>query len=80
QVLLSFGRVVAEEDIPHRFLATAGECLAAGALMSVFGMLLGVALYRFRLLRAATETWVAAFAAAPLVLAYPLFLVIFGRT
>lgn len=80
QVLLSFGRVVAEEDIPHRFLATAGECLAAGALMSVFGMLLGVALYRFRVLRAATETWVAAFAAAPLVLAYPLFLVIFGRT
>ena len=36
-------------------------------------------LYQFRLLRAATETWVAAIAAAPLVLIYPLYLVIFGR-
>ena len=36
-------------------------------------------LYQFRLLRLATETWVAAIAAAPLVLMYPLYLVIFGR-
>ena len=41
---------------------------------------LGLLLYRFRLLRRATETWVAAFASAPLVLMYPLFLVIFGRS
>ncbi len=80
QVLLSFGRVITEEGIPHRFLATAGECLAAGALMTVFGVSLGIALHRYQLFRAATETWVAAFAAAPLVLAYPLFLVIFGRS
>jgi NitT/TauT family transport system permease protein len=38
-----------------------------------------VILYHFRLLRAATETWIAAIAAAPLVLIYPLYLVIFGR-
>jgi NitT/TauT family transport system permease protein len=35
---------------------------------------------RVALLRRACETWVAAFAAAPVVLAYPLFLVIFGRS
>ncbi len=37
-------------------------------------------LYRYRLLRHATETWVAALASAPIVLMYPLFLVIFGRS
>ena len=37
-------------------------------------------LYRYHLLRLATETWVAAVAAAPLVLMYPLYLVIFGRS
>ena len=34
---------------------------------------------RFNLLQRACETWVAAFASAPLVLTYPLFMVIFGR-
>ena len=37
-------------------------------------------MFRFRLLRSACETWVAAFASAPVVLMYPLFLVIFGRS
>jgi ABC-type nitrate/sulfonate/bicarbonate transport system permease component len=44
------------------------------------GIGLGVLLYRFRLLRLAAETWVGALAAAPIVLMYPLFLVIFGRS
>lgn len=79
-VLLSFGRVIAEEDIPQRFLLTAAEALGAGFLITVVGISLGLLLYRFQLLRRATETWVAAFASAPLVLAYPLFLVIFGRS
>ena len=37
-------------------------------------------LYRCQLLERAVGVWAAAFAAAPLVLAYPLFLVIFGRS
>ena len=36
-------------------------------------------MHRFKLLQQACETWVAALAAAPVVLAYPLFMVIFGR-
>jgi NitT/TauT family transport system permease protein len=79
-VLSSFGRVIAEEHIPQRFLLTAGEALGAGFLLTAVGVSLGVLLHRFELLRQATETWVAAFASAPLVLAYPLFLVIFGRS
>jgi NitT/TauT family transport system permease protein len=76
----AFGRVIAEEEIPHRFLVTARESLWAALLLSVFGIGIGVLLYRVQLLRAATETWVAALASAPTVLMYPLFLVIFGRS
>ena len=80
EVLMSFGRVIAEEHIPHRFAQTLGEAFAAGVLATVGGFLIGVALYRYEILERATGTWIAAFAAAPLVLAYPLFLVIFGRS
>jgi NitT/TauT family transport system permease protein len=80
QVAASFGRVIAEEKVLGRFLLTAGEAFAAGVLLTVVGVGLGVLLYRFRLLRLACETWVAALASAPLVLMYPLFLVIFGRS
>jgi len=79
EVAASFGRVIVEEDIFHRFLFTAWECLAAGVLLTVFGVAIGAFLHRVRLVRLACETWVAAMASAPLVLLYPLFLVIFGR-
>ena len=80
QIAASFERVIAEEHVLSRFLLTAGEALAAGVLLTVVGIGIGVLLYRFRLLRLACETWVAALASAPLVLMYPLFLVIFGRS
>jgi NitT/TauT family transport system permease protein len=78
-VAASFGRVIVEEDILHRFLLTAWECLAAGVLLTAFGFAIGVFLHRVTLFRLACETWVAAMASAPLVLLYPLFLVLFGR-
>jgi NitT/TauT family transport system permease protein len=73
-------RVIAEEDVLDRFLLTAGEAFSASIMVTIVGVAGGVLLYRFTLLRLATETWVAAVAAAPLVLAYPLYLVIFGRS
>src|ERR1700739_1163244 len=80
EVAASFERVITEEDILHRFLLTPWEFFAAGVLLTVFGIVLGVLMYRVTVFRLACETWVAAFASAPLVLAYPLFLVLFGRT
>ena len=80
QIAGAFERVILEEDIPHRFLVTAREALWATLLLAVFGIGIGVLLYRVKLLRDATETWVAAMASAPTVLMYPLFLVIFGRS
>jgi ABC-type nitrate/sulfonate/bicarbonate transport system permease component len=80
QVLLAIPRVVAEEGIPHRFWQTTLEAMWASLLLVAVGVSLGMLLYRFRLLRRACETWVAALASAPIVLMYPLFLVIFGRS
>src|SRR5947199_9916629 len=76
----AFERVIVEEDIPHRFLVTAREAFWATVLLALIGVSIGVLLYRVKLLRDATETWVAAMASAPTVLMYPLFLVIFGRS
>src|SRR5262249_17582414 len=80
EIAASFERVVIEENVDERFLLTAGEALAAGLLLTIIGVAGGALLYKFRLLRLACETWVAALAAAPFVLMYPLFLVIFGRS
>jgi NitT/TauT family transport system permease protein len=79
-IIASFPRVIVEEHVLDRFLLTAGEAFSASILVTIFGVAGGVMLYRYHLLRLATETWVAAVAAAPLVLMYPLYLVIFGRS
>lgn len=79
QVAAALPRIVAEEEVLGRFLTTAGEAAAAGLLLAAVGIPAGVLLYRARVLCAAVEGWIGAMAAAPLVLIYPLFLVIFGR-
>jgi NitT/TauT family transport system permease protein len=79
-IIAAFPRVISEEHVLERFLLTAGEAFSASILVTIFGVAGGVLLHRYRLLRLATETWVAAVAAAPLVLMYPLYLVIFGRS
>lgn len=80
EIASSFGRIVVEENVLGLFLLTCAEALAASLMLAVAGIALGVLLHRMRLLRMATETWIAALASAPLVLMYPLFLVLFGRS
>ncbi len=79
-VFASIPRLIAEEDILGRFLTTCRECFYAMLLVALVGVPAGAVLHRVRLLRAATESWIAAMASAPIVLMYPLFLVIFGRS
>jgi ABC-type nitrate/sulfonate/bicarbonate transport system permease component len=79
EIIASFERVIMEEQVVRRFVQTIGECFAAGIMITVFGVAGGVILHRFDLLRKACETWVATMASAPIVLMYPLFMVIFGR-
>jgi NitT/TauT family transport system permease protein len=80
QIIAAIPRIVVEENVLHRFWQTTQEVLWASLLIVCVGVSLGALLYRFRTLRLACETWVAALASAPIVLMYPLFLVIFGRS
>src|SRR5262249_16820438 len=79
EVINAFKPMLAEDLIFRRFRAPAGECLVAGILLTVVGVAFGVLMHRYTLLQRAIETWIAAVAAAPLVIMYPLFLVVFGR-
>ena len=79
-VLLAIPRIIAEEGVLDRFADTAFEAVCASIMVTIAGTALGVLLYQVRILRMATETWVAAVAASPTVLLYPLFLVVFGRS
>jgi NitT/TauT family transport system permease protein len=80
QILASVPRIIAEERVLQRFGQTMQEVLWASLLLALVGIALGALFYRYRILRLACESWVAALAAAPIVLLYPLFLVIFGRS
>ncbi len=80
EIAASFGRLFAEEHLLVRFLTTSRECLYAMVLLAIIGIAAGAALQHMPLLRRACETWIASLASAPIVLMYPLFLVIFGRS
>lgn len=79
-VFLAFERVVMEEDIFGRVRETAFEMTVAGVAVVIVGVPIGALLYRYSIWRRALEDWVGALAAAPIVLAFPLFLVLFGRS
>ena len=79
EVLMALSRVVLEENILVRTRDTAFEVLSAGFLVVLVGVPIGALFHRSRLIRLALEDWMGALAAAPIVLAFPLFLVLFGR-
>jgi NitT/TauT family transport system permease protein len=79
-VAASFGMLIAQEGLLRRFAATFGETFAASFLATLVGVLAGWALHRWRIARRAYLSWVVGIAAAPLILVYPLFLVVFGRS
>ena len=66
-------------DLTGSFLRTFGEAFAAAGIGALGGMAIGWWLHHNRVAGLAYTDWMAAIAAAPLVLLFPLFLVIFGR-
>jgi NitT/TauT family transport system permease protein len=78
-VLLSIVGLFREEALLERLLITLGSTLSSAAMAVISGVPLGWALHRYRLLDEIFGTWIAALAAAPLILLYPMFLVVFGR-
>ncbi len=78
--ILAIGRIVAEENALGRMMETAREVVVAGVFTVAIGLVGGTLLHLGTAARRALMDWVAALAAAPLVLAFPLFLVLLGRT
>ncbi len=78
-IMASVPELFHEEALAQRFATTFLEVFAATALAVSFGVPLGWLLHRSKRAGAAFEAWVASAAAAPLVLLYPLFLVLIGR-
>ncbi len=69
-----------EEPVGRAFLMTFTSTFAASALAALVGIPAGYLMYRHRWLGRAYENWIAALFSAPLILLYPMFLVIFGRS
>ena len=78
--ILAFPPVQEEMDLFGNFLVTLGMTAASTAIALLIGIPFGYFLYRNERFGVAYEGWLAAAFAAPTVLLYPLFLVIFGRT
>jgi NitT/TauT family transport system permease protein len=78
-IAASFPQLIADEGLIQRFLQTFAEALISAVLAVVVGTAIGWWLHAKRAAGLAFESWVASFAAAPLVLLYPLFLVFLGR-
>jgi len=78
-ILASVPGLFTDEHLVRLFVTTFGVILAATALCVVIGIPLGLLLYVKRDLGRAYETWLGAAFSAPIILLYPLFLVVMGR-
>ena len=75
----AFAKLWRDGFVLHPFVLTLGQALAATAAAAVAGIPWGYLLWRRPALGRAYEPWIGAAFAAPTILLYPLFLVIFGR-
>ncbi len=74
-----FEKIVAEGGLGEAMAITFATALMSAAIGAVFGIASGYILHIWKAAGEAYTSWLAALASAPLVLLYPLFLVIFGR-
>jgi NitT/TauT family transport system permease protein len=79
-IAAGFGDVVRNGQLFEPALITFGLMLASAACAAVVGIPLGILLARAPAFGAAYEPWLGGLFASPLVLIYPVFLVVFHRT
>ncbi len=80
QVLAALPELALGEHLGTAFIHTFGATFAASALAAAIGVPVGYLLYRRPLLGRAYDSWIGALFSAPMVLLYPMFLVVFGRS
>lgn len=78
-VLIRMASNLTDAELLRLLGVTLAETLAGFGIAAVGGILLGFVLWRFRPMGLAFEPLVAALFSSPIVLLYPIFLVIFGR-
>jgi ABC-type nitrate/sulfonate/bicarbonate transport system permease component len=79
QTAAALPRLLLDEGLAGKFVSTFATTFAATAIASTIGIGTGWLLYRRPLLGRAYESWLGAAFSAPLILLYPLFMVVFGR-
>jgi len=75
----AFSKLWAEGFVARPFALTIGQAFAATGAAALVGIPWGYWLWRRPVLGAAYEPWIGAAFAAPTILLFPLFLVLFGR-
>lgn len=80
KIFFAFHRIVVEESILSYTAVTFMEVLGASLGLIFIAIPFGILLAQKKVLWQAWGDWVSALAAAPIVLLYPLFLVVFGRS
>jgi NitT/TauT family transport system permease protein len=79
-VIEAIGVLIESGQLGAALATTLYEATAASLVSIVLGIALGYLLFRYTAFGRAYESWFAALFAAPIVLLYPLFLVVFGRS
>lgn len=80
RVVLAIGKLWTAQDLPLAFGVTLAEAATAVVLATVVAVPAGYVMWRLPVFGAAYRPWLGALFAAPTVLLYPLFLVLFGRS
>lgn len=78
-VLESIPSLFTQDNLIQLFLLTMGVTFTATAIAALIGIPVGWLLFRYRDYGRAYETWLGALFSAPIILLYPLFLVVVGR-
>lgn len=76
---VEFVNLLREERLIEATAMTFGSTLASTGIAILVGVPAGYLLHRYRLFGDAYERWIAGLFSAPLILLYPLFLVLLGR-
>ena len=79
EMVAAIPRLFAEEELVRKFFLTLGMTFAAIGIAAAIGIPAGWFLFRHPVYGLAYESWLGAAFSAPLILLYPLFMVVFGR-
>lgn len=79
EVIAAIPELFLEENLIGLFALTFGITFAATAVAAVVGLPIGWLLHRHPTFGKAYESWLGAIFSAPIILLYPLFLVVMGR-